>query len=246
MFPVILKIGPVTIYSYGLMVFIAVIVSLNLLVKEARRMGYDKDTIFDLGIAIIFAGIIGARLLYVILNLNFYRHNPKEIFMLHHGGLAILGGVIIAILVTFIFMKLKKMPFLFTLDLIVPFAALGQSIGRVGCLLNGCCYGFPSKVGFYFPVHGAILFPVQMLSSLLMLFLFIFLRMKLHKPHSTGIIFTSYILYYSFARFFIEFMRADSPRLFLNLTIFQYFCLVLFASGLIFWYKIKWKNKTLT
>lgn len=246
MFPVIFKIGPITIYSYGLMVFIAVIVSLNLLVKEARRMGYDKDTIFDLGITIIFSGIIGARLLYVLLNLDFYIENPKEIFMLHHGGLAILGGMIVAILASSIFMKLKKLPFLITLDLIVPYVALGHSIGRIGCLLNGCCYGFPCKIGFYFPVHDAILFPVQMLSSLLLLALFVFLRIKLYRPHSTGIIFTSYILYYSFVRFFIEFIRADSSKLLLNLTIFQYFCLALFIFGSILWYKIKWKSKTST
>jgi phosphatidylglycerol:prolipoprotein diacylglycerol transferase len=140
MYPVIFKFGPITIYSYGLMVFMAVIIGLNLLVEEARRLGYDKDLIFDLGITITFSGIIGARLLYVLLNLGFYLENPKEIFMLTHGGLAILGGVVAALIAVFIFMKLKKMPFLITLDLVAPYVVLGESIGRIGCLLNGCWF----------------------------------------------------------------------------------------------------------
>ncbi|MBL7130697.1 MAG: prolipoprotein diacylglyceryl transferase [Candidatus Omnitrophica bacterium] len=243
MHPVIFKFGPITIYSYGLMIFIAVIVCFNLLSKEAKRLGYDKDAIFDLGFVILFSGIIGARLLYVLLNLGFYLKNPKEIFMFAHGGLAIFGGIIVATIVAFVFMKFKRLPFFSTLDLIAPFVALGQSIGRIGCLLNGCCYGFPCKIGFYFPVHDAVLFPTQLLSSFLLLVLYIVLRVGQGRPHATGMIFTSYILYYSVMRFFIEFIRADSPRLFLNLTIFQYFSFVLFVFGLILSYGIKWKKR---
>lgn len=245
MHPVIFEFGPITIYSYGLMIFIAVIVCLNLLVKESRRSGYNKDVIFDLGITIIFSGIIGARLLYVLLNLDFYLKDPKEIFMLQHGGLAILGGIVAAIAAAFIFMKLKKLPFFVTLDLIAPFVVLGQSIGRIGCLLNGCCYGFPCKIGFYFPVHEAVLFPTQLLSSFLLLILYVFLRTKQYRPHPAGMIFVNYILYYSFMRFFIEFARADSGKLLFNLTFFQYFCIILFVFGLILYYRIKWKNKIL-
>ncbi len=229
MYPVLFKIGSLTVYTYGLMIFIAVIVTLNLLVKESMRLGYDKDTVFDLGITIIFSGIIGARLLYVLLNLRFYSRNPKEIFMLHHGGLAILGGIVAALIASCVFMKLKKLPFFSTLDLIAPFIALGQSIGRIGCLFNGCCYGLPSKFGFYFSAHDAILLPTQLISSFLLLILFIVLRVKLDRPHSTGIIFVSYILFYSVLRF-------------LNLTFFQYFCLGLFLYGLILYYRVKWKR----
>ena len=245
MHPVIFKFGLVTVYAYGLMVFIAVVTCLNLLVKEARRLGYDKDLIFDLGITIIFSGIIGARLLYVLLNLGFYLENPIEIFLLAHGGLAILGGIVFSLISAFIFMKLKKMPFLDTLDLIAPYVVLGQSIGRIGCLLNGCCYGFPSEIGFYFPVHEEILFPVQLLSSFLLLLLFVLLRIKQYRPHSTGMVFVSYIIYYSLLRFFTEFIRADSSRLMFNLTVFQYFCIALLSFGLWLSYKIKWKNKIL-
>ncbi|MFH1621926.1 MAG: prolipoprotein diacylglyceryl transferase family protein [Candidatus Omnitrophota bacterium] len=242
MHPIIFKFGFVTIYSYGLMIFIAVLVCLHLSLKAARTLGFDKDMIFDLCIVIIFSGLVGARILYVLLNLKFYLSNPKEIFMLHHGGLAIIGAIVAAIMGAAIFMKIKKMPFLITLDLIVPYIALGQSIGRIGCLLNGCCYGFVTSFGLYFPVHDAILFPAQALSSVLLLVLYILLRIKQERAHSIGMIFASYILYYAAIRFLIEFVRADSPRLFLNLTLFQYFCIALFVFGIVLTYRIKWKK----
>ena len=243
MHPILFEFGPIKIYSYGLMLFIAVITSVSLLVREGGALGYNKDTIFDFGTVILFSGIAGARLLYICLNFSFYIKNPKEIFMLHHGGLAILGGILVAIIAAFIFSKSRNLPFLKILDLIVPFVALGHSIGRIGCFLNGCCYGMPSKFGIYFPVHNDVLIPTQLISSFLLLILFIVLRLKQSRPHLAGEIFISYILYYSALRFFIEFLRADSPKLFLGLTIFQYFCIVLFISGALF-YNLTWKRKT--
>ncbi|NQU18910.1 prolipoprotein diacylglyceryl transferase, partial [bacterium] len=161
----------------------------------------------------------------------------------HHGGLAILGGILVAIIAAFIFSKSRNLPFLKILDLIAPFVALGHSIGRIGCFLNGCCYGMPSKFGIYFPVHNDVLIPTQLISSFLLLILFIVLRLRQSRPHLAGEIFIGYILYYSALRFLIEFLRADSPKLFLGLTIFQYFCIVLFISGALF-YNLTWKRKT--
>lgn len=233
MHPILFKFGPITIYSYGLALFIAVLVSLNLAAKESQRQGLNKDVIFDLGIVILFSGIIGARILYILLNFDFYRDNPKEIFMLHHGGLAILGGIVLAVISGVIFSKIKKISFFRIADLIIPFVALGESIGRIGCFLNGCCYGVPSKFGIYFPMHNTALVPSQLISSFSMLLLYIILRVKQDKPHSKGSIFISYILYYSITRFFIEFIRGDSEKLFLGLTIFQYFCIALFVPSVV-------------
>ena len=242
MHPILFKFGPITIYSYGFALFIAVLVSLNLLVREAKRSGYNADIIFDLGIVILFSGILGARILYVLLNLGFYIENPKEIFMLNHGGLAILGGVIASNIAAFIFIKSKKLHFLNTVDLIIPYVALGESIGRIGCFFNGCCYGLPSKFGIYFPVHDAVLIPTQLITSFSLLILFIALRNMQIKRQIAGKVFVNYILCYSAIRFFIEFIRADSQRLFLNLTIFQYFCIILFISAIGLFIFIKRKS----
>lgn len=228
MHPVLFKFGVITVYSYGFMLFVAVAVSLSLLLREAKRKGYDTNVIMDLAMAVLFSGIIGARILYIILNLDFYLRNPKEIFMLHHGGLAILGGITAGILAAFLFCRRKKLSFLEIADLLSPYVALAHSIGRIGCFLNGCCYGLPWKSGIYFPVHEARLIPTQLIAAFLLFVLFIGLKIKQKKPHQKGAIIVSYVLYYSVIRFFMEFIRADSQRLFLGLTFFQYFCIVLF------------------
>jgi phosphatidylglycerol:prolipoprotein diacylglycerol transferase len=226
------------------MLFLAVVISLNAFLYQARKMGYDKDILTDLVLIILFSGIIGARLLYILLNLDFYINNPKEIFMLQHGGLAILGGIVAGILSMFLFCRRKKLPFAQVADLISPYVALAHSIGRIGCFLNGCCYGLPAtapmaglpcKFGIYFPVHRLTLIPTQLIDSFLLFILFIVLKVKQKRPHKPGAVFVSYILYYSVLRFFVEFIRADSLKLFLGLTIFQYFCIVLFIISLLLW-----------
>jgi len=242
MHPILFKFGALTIYSYGFMLFIAVVVSLNLLLKDAKKKGYDTNAITDLVMAVLFCGILGARALYIILNFDFYVNNPKEIFMLQHGGLAILGGILAGLFAAFLFCRYKKLPFPEVADLLSPYVVLGHSIGRIGCFLNGCCYGLPSKFGIYFPVHNARLIPTQLISSFLLLMLFIALKFKQRIPHQNGAIFVSYLLYYSVIRFFMEFIRGDSPRLPLGLTVFQYFCIVLFVFSSLF-YIMLWKRK---
>ena len=242
MHPIICKLGPVTIYSYGLAMFVATVVSLNFLLKEAGRQGFDKNKIFDLFIIILFSGIIGARLLYILLNIGFYIENPVEIIMLQHGGLAILGGMLFAPVCGLIYAKFNKLSFLKVADLFVPFVALGHSIGRIGCFFNGCCYGIESaKFGFYFPVHQAYLIPAQLIDSVVLLILFVILRIKQLRPHYKGEIFINYIWFYSISRFFMEFIRADSDKLSLGLTLFQYICIIIFVIGSIIFVTIKTK-----
>jgi phosphatidylglycerol:prolipoprotein diacylglycerol transferase len=242
MHPVLFKCGIVTVYSYGFMLFVAVAVALSLLLKAAEKKNYDKDLVTDLVMTILVSGIIGARILYVILNWDFYKGNPKEIFMLHHGGLAVLGGIVTGLLAAFIFCRYKKISFLEMADLVSPYVALAHAIGRIGCFLNGCCYGLPSKFGIYFPIHKTTLIPTQLIESVLLFILFLVLKAKEKIAHQKGTILVSYILYYSVIRFFMEFIRADSERLWLGLTIFQYFCVVLFLISSLFYIAL-WKRK---
>jgi len=131
------------------------------------------------------------------------------------------------------YLKRKKLPILRVIDLTVPFVALGQSIGRVGCLLNGCCYGKAAAVGLYFPVHQFILIPVQIYSSILLLVIFVILRFLQERPHREGQILCAYLLLYSVKRFFIEFWRADNPVIFLGLTLFQVLSILMFSGAVI-------------
>ena len=189
MHPLICTFGPFTIYSYGLMLVLAFLVSTYLAREKARAVGVAGDFIFNLSLLGLISGILGSRFLYILLNLGYYLNNPLEAFKLWHGGLAWFGGLFLGSSTAIIFIKRQGLPVYKILDLIIPFLALGQSIGRIGCLLNGCCYGKESAWGLYFPVHESILIPTQIFSSLALLSIFAALRILQEKPHKEGEIF---------------------------------------------------------
>jgi phosphatidylglycerol:prolipoprotein diacylglycerol transferase len=232
MYPEICTIGPFTVYSYGLMLAVAFTVTCTLLVIQARKQGLDSDIIFNLAFIVFLCGIIGARVFYVLDNLPYYLKHPAEIVKLQHGGLAWLGGLMGGILAGVVYLKKKKLPILKVMDLIVPFAALGQAIGRIGCLLNGCCFGRESLFGIYFPVHEAIRIPVQIYSSLILIAIYVFLRFMQERPHRQRQIFYVYLLLYASKRFLIEFWRADNAVIFLGLTLFQVSSVLIFVFAL--------------
>ncbi len=246
MSPEICRIGPFTIYAYGLMLVLAFFVSSYLASLQAKKEGFDPDLIFNLFFLVFISGIIGARAFYVLNDLSSYLRNPLEIIMLQHGGLAWFGGVIFGSLVAILFIKKNKLGLFRILDLLVPFIALGQAIGRIGCLLNGCCFGRVSALGIYFKVFDQVLIPTQLYSSLFLLLIFFILRFIQDRKHLPGTILCAYLFLYSVKRFFIEYFRDDSPRLFYGLTIFQLLSLAMFVVSLLLLIKIACdKKKTL-
>lgn len=235
MHPIICQIGSFTVFSYGLMLVVAFSVAAALVGRQARKEGIDPDIIFNLLFIAFIAGILGARILYVAENLSYYLQEPWEIMALQHGGLSWFGGLLLGFCSSVVYLKIKKLDLLKVLDLIVPFLALAQAIGRIGCLLNGCCFGKPAQnFGLYFKAHNAVLIPTQLYSSLSLLLIFFILRYLQDKPHWQGKVFFCYLVLYSLKRFFIEFWRADNPGIFLHLTLFQLFSAVVFFIGLIF------------
>jgi phosphatidylglycerol:prolipoprotein diacylglycerol transferase len=229
MLPEICHIGPFTVYSYGLMLVTAFFVAVHLACRQAARSGIDPRKIFDLCFYVFVSGIIGSRFLYILDNLPFFISHPSEIIMLQHGGMAIFGGIIFGFACALFYVRRNKMGLLVTLDLLVPFVALGHAIGRIGCFLNGCCYGRPSAFGLYFPSAGQVLIPTQLYSSALLFIIFLILRRMQNRKHFTGQILYSYLFLYSLARFSIEFFRNDSPRIFHGLTLFQLLSLAMFC-----------------
>lgn len=232
MHPILLKLGPVTIYSYGAFVALAFAVSAFLIYRRAADFGIDKDKVADLFILMLVAGIIGARLLYVLLNIEHYKAAPLELTDLSKGGLVWYGGFFAALSAAIVYTNRKRMEFLNTMDLIAPYIALGQAFGRVGCFFNGCCYG----------INGM---PVQLYSSFLLVVIFIILRFWQGRRRFEGEISLGYCVLYSLKRFGIEFLRGDNPRIFLNLTISQIISLfVIIAAAFIFIKKVyEWKEK---
>lgn len=216
MHPVICTIGQFRVYSYGLMLAIAFLVCSTLASIEAKKQNISPDTIFNFSFVALIFGILGARFFYVMENTNYYLKNPIEIIMLHLGGLSWFGGLLLGIFSSVLYLKKKKLPVYKIFDLIAPFIALAQAIGRIGCLLNGCCY-------------GRTVIPIQIYSSFILVLIFIILRSLQEKPHKDGQIFFAYLLLYSIKRFFIEFWRVDNPIFLFGLTLFQIISIVLFC-----------------
>lgn len=245
MLPEICRIGFFTIYSYGFMLVAAFFAASYLASLQAKREGVEPDLIFNLCFLVFIFGIIGARVFYVFNNFSVYLRNPLEIIMLQHGGLAWFGGLIFGVAAGIIFIKKNGLGLLKVSDLVIPFIALGQAVGRIGCLLNGCCFGRPSESGIYFKVFDQALIPTQLYSSLLLFFIFFVLRFMQNRKHLPGQIFCAYLFLYSIKRFCIEYFRNDSPRIFFGLTIFQVLSLgmlgvsVLMAVRIIYGKKIQ-------
>lgn len=232
MHPIICKLGPLTVYSYGLMLAIAFIVCSTLITAQAKKQDIPAEIAFNLAFLIFISGIIGARIFYIAMNMGYYIKNPLEIIMLQQGGLAWFGGLIFGVFSGLYYLKAKKLPVYKILDLFAPFVALGQAIGRIGCLLNGCCFGKASQFGLYFQVYDAQLIPTQLYSSLALLLIFFILRYLQNRPHREGQIFFTYLLLYSTKRFFIEFWRADNPTIISGLTLFQILSIAVFCVAI--------------
>ena len=213
---------------------------------QAKKEGVDPEIIFSLCFVVFISGIMGARVFYVISNFGDYLHRPLEIFMLQRGGLAWFGGAIFGSLAAVVFAKIKKLNLFKILDLLVPFIALGQAIGRIGCLLNGCCYGRESAYGIYFKVFDQYLIPTQLYSSLLLLLIFFILRFIQRRKPVPGVVLAAYLFLYPLKRFFIEYLRNDSPRIYFGLTIFQVLSLAMFVISILMFVRIFYnKNKKL-
>ncbi len=248
MHPIITQIGPLYIYSYGLMVAVAVGIATLLAYKHAPEFGLDKDKIIDLVIAILIGGIVGARALYVLLNIRYYITNPLEIINITKGGLVWYGAFFTGILVGIWFVKRYNINFWVGGDLFAPYIALAQGIGRIGCFLNGCCYGSPAPQGFLlavvFPDDPVFRHPTQIYSVLALILLFVILRIWQKKRHFNGEIFLGYAVLYSLTRFGLEFIRGDNTKILAHLTMSQLISVGMFAACLIiFIYRfLAWKK----
>ena len=222
MYPVIFQFGFIQIYSYGLMLVFAFWIFVFLLTRQAPALNLTNDFFWNLSLVILLAGIVSARLAYIALNLRFFLDNPQEVFMLWHGGLIWYGAFLGGLLSGSIYLKRRKMPLLKTLDLIMPYLALSQAIGRIGCFLNGCCY-------------GRLFIPAQLFSSFGLLIIFVILRLLQGRTYRQGFILACYLIAVSLERFIEEFLRGDSPRNFGGLTIFQVISIAVFLSGILLW-----------
>jgi len=218
--PVLFKIGPYSVYSYGAMLALAFLVCSFLAKRRAASIGMDGEKILDLTVLLIMSGVIGGRIMFVVLDLEYFKTRPLDIFKLWEGGLVWYGGLILAVISGAVFLRIYKMPILKTADLMMPYVALGQAIGRIGCFLNGCCYGKTPAL------------PTQLFESAAMLIVYLILR---RRVPSNGRTFFLYLILYSVFRFSIEFIRGDNMLVIMGLTFSQFISIIIFTAAAILW-----------
>ncbi len=222
MHPVILEFGRFRIYSYSLMVVLAFFGAFFYAWREAKRLGEDQEKVIDLGILIFLSAFLGARLLHILVNWRVYFSHPERILKFWEGGLVYYGGLILAVLVSVAYIRIRGLNLARWADILAPCAMIALAIGRIGCFLNGCCYGSPApdwlpwkvvypKERMPFHLQGVPLHPTPIYSSITAGIIAGILIWRSRHKRFEGELFWLMLFLYSVARFFLEFVRAD-PR----------------------------------
>ena len=221
MWPVLFHIGSFPIYSYSAFVVLAYLACLGYGLWEAKRQKLDPAHVVDVSLWLFGCGMLGARLLFIMIEYPRFLADPREIYRLWNGGLIYYGGLGGAVLGGVYYLKRHGLPLGTWSDFLAPTAMIMLVVGRVGCFLNGCCYGkiapelpwgvvYPAShpaLGLaQYPVHPAPLY--ESLSALAIVLILVGLSRRRHFP---GQVFWSMVLLYSLARFILENFRGD-PR----------------------------------
>lgn len=231
---VLFYIGTLPVYSYGAMISLAVLVSAIFLSRESRREGIDPDQTLEAIIVAVIAGLLGSRILYVALNWEQFIGRWKDVFFSRFEGLTFYGAFFGGIVAVLLWCRWRKVDFFKLADLVAPYLALGYAFGRIGCFLNGCCYGRVSTVPWAVAipvVDNLPRHPVQLYASGGAVLIFIALKLiRRYQPY-TGFTLIALCAMYGVLRFTTEFFR-EEPVFWLGLTQAQLFSLVLAVVAL--------------
>ena len=249
MHPIAFHVGSFAVHSYGVMMAIAFIAGLWTASRRGLRSGIPAEKILDIGPWLIIGTIVGARILHVVTywNEEFAGREFWEVFAVWKGGLVFYGGLIGATLAGYIYARKNHIPVWKLADVLAPSIALGYVFGRIGCFLNGCCFGsacsLPWAVSYpvgnlnnapTFPVH-----PTQLYDSLLNLALYGGLAWLYRHKKFDGQVFAAYLLCYAVTRSIVESFRGDYPPAHyhgaLHLTPAQLVSIGIFAGGAVLW-----------
>ncbi|EOL42146.1 prolipoprotein diacylglyceryl transferase [Enterococcus phoeniculicola] len=242
------------IYWYALLIVSGIAIAMWLSSREAVRVGLKKDDVTDFMLWGLPIAIIGARLYFVLFDLQPYLEDPIQIFNIRSGGLAIYGGLIAGGLTLYFFTKYHFISLWTFLDIAAPSVILAQAIGRWGNFMNHEAFGGKTTEAFLNSLHlpqfiienmyidGAFRQPTFLYESTWNILGFILLILLRKKSHllKQGEVFLGYIIWYSFGRFFIEGMRTDSLYLFANIRVSQALSAVLFIGALLL---VVWRRK---
>jgi len=229
--PVIFEIGGISLRWYGFMAALGFLTAIFIMNRNRQYAKLSADQVSNVCMIAIFAGLIGARIFYVILKWNeHFRYYPMDIIRVDKGGLVFYGGFVLAMASLWYYIhKICKADPVRVLDIVAPALAAAHALGRIGCFITGCCFGKPSnltlvavyKIGTEpFKKYGSQpLHPVQLYETILNIILAAILFYLVRKG-KRGVAMASYILAYGILRFFDEFFRGDHPDNELVLGIF--------------------------
>jgi phosphatidylglycerol:prolipoprotein diacylglycerol transferase len=222
MYPRLFELGPITVYTYGVLLAAAYLLGLQLARVRAQARGLDGNRVLDLGIYIIIAALVGAKLLLLVTDFDAFRSNPRELLTLARSGGVFYGGLILAVVVALFYIRKIGLPLWTTCDVFAPGIAVGHVVGRFGCLFAGCCYGKPTTVPWAITFRDPFaqtnvgtplnqpLHPTQLYEAGAELIILIVLLTTERKGRPyPGRTFWLYMLLYAVSRFVIEFYRGD-------------------------------------
>jgi phosphatidylglycerol:prolipoprotein diacylglycerol transferase len=215
--PIAFHLGPLTVHWYGILLATAFLLGLWTAARRAPRTGIAPEKISDIGLWLIIGAVIGARGLYIV---SYWRESFAgqpfwEIFMIQRGGLVYYGGLIGASLACIIYCRRHKLALWKVADVLTPSIALGYVFGRIGCLMNGCCFGRACELpwAIRFPADhstgGTPLHPTQIYDSLLSFALYAGLAWLYRHKKFDGQVFVTYLLCYAITRSIVEAFRGD-------------------------------------
>jgi phosphatidylglycerol:prolipoprotein diacylglycerol transferase len=219
-----LHIPALTLYTYGVLMAAAFLVGLWVAAREGEKSGLDANKVTDLAVYVLIAGLVGARILLVVVDWRLYSAHPRELWGVLQSGGVFYGGLLAALPVAWWYTRRHKLDAWRTADVLAPGVVIGQAIGRIGCFAAGCCYGKPANVPWAvtfkdmtaarqvgtpvdIPLH-----PTQLYESAACFVIFGALLWIARHKRFHGQVAVTYIVLYSIARFVVEFFRGDTVR----------------------------------
>lgn len=241
MTPIAFRLGPLDIYWYGICMAVAFLAGSGMATYLAPRRDLPRDTVGDLLTWGIVGGLVGARLLFVLQNLDSYLDRPLQVFNIREGGLVFYGGFILATLLLFWRARVKQLPVSGLADVLAVSLPLAHGFGRIGCFLHGCCHGRPHEgcCAVHYVVPDASYFPIQLVASLANFLLAGVLFALFFRKRFRGRILPLYLMAYPLARFLVEFGRGDYAGRPLGLSPAQWVCFPVFAVGAVLWFRLR-------
>ena len=233
--PVCFYIGSRPIYWYGVFVALGFLAAVTHWTFIARREKRPEGFGSELGFWVMLSGILGARVAYILANLDYFRDAPLEILRIDRGGLIYYGGFIGAALGIILFARLRKLPLLSIADLAVSALPLGHALGRLGCFMNGCCYGLATTCRWAIFNADDYRYPVQLIEAALNIGVYLLLLRIYRRRKTTGMVLATYLMTYPIGRFLLEYLRGDQRMRWSGLDIAQEVSVVLFITGVILW-----------